>query len=81
MNDLIVRFLQSTGIDPVYFITGILDIVSIFLWTTLKKPISDLQRSLVKAIILVAIVLTVAGLCKLFGFFTDWKQLEPRWSS
>ena len=80
MNDLVIRFLQSSGIDPVYFITCIVDAVSIFLWTRLKRQLSVLQRSLYDAIILVAIVLTAVALCKFFGLINDWKELKSFWS-
>jgi hypothetical protein len=81
MQDLINRFLVSSHIDPVYFITCIVDAISIFLWTRLKGHLTDLQRSLYRATIFVAIVLTAGALCKYFGFITDWKELESIWSS
>lgn len=80
MKDLIFRFLQSTRVDPVYFITCILDVISIFLWGRLKRPLSNTQRSLYKAIILVAVALTAAALCKYFGLIKDWKEFESIWS-
>jgi hypothetical protein len=81
MQDLIFRFLKSSGVDPVYFITCIVDVIAIFLWVRLKRGLSDLQRSLYRAIILVAIVLTAGALCKFFGLIMDWKELESIWSS
>jgi len=81
MRDLLVRFLQSTGIDPFYFVTCIVDAVSIVLWRRLKAPLSDSQRSIYRAIILVAFVLTAIAFCKFFGLIKDWKEIEPNWSS
>lgn len=81
MRDLIVRFLESSHIDPVYFITGIVDIISIFLWGRLKGGLSNLQRSLYKAIIFVAMVLTAGALCKFFGLINDWKELKSIWGA
>ena len=81
MQDLINRFLQSSHVDPIYFITCIADIVSVFLSTRLKRNLSVWQRSLYDAIIVVAIVLTAAVLCKYFGVIQDWKELKSIWSS
>ena len=81
MQYLINRFLESSRIDPVYLITCIVDVISIFLWRRLKGGLSDLQRSLYRAIIFVAIVLTAAALCKFFGLIKNWKELESIWSS
>lgn len=81
MQDLISRFLASSRIDPVYFVTCIVDVISIFLWTRLKGALPDSQRSLYRAIILVAIVLTAGALCKFFGLIKDWKELESVWRS
>lgn len=81
MEDLLVRFLHSSGIDPVYFVTGIVDLISIFLWTRLKLHLSDVQRSMYKATIIVAILLTAGVLCKYFGFVTNWKDVESFWNS
>ena len=81
MQDLIFRFLKSSGIDPVYFITGIIDVISLSLWRSLKRDLSDSQRALYKAVILVAIVLTAYALCKFFGLLINWKELESVWSS
>jgi predicted MFS family arabinose efflux permease len=79
MQEIISRFLQSSHIDPVYFVTGIADIVALFLWGKLKKGLSNTQRALYKAIILVAIILTAAVLCKVFGVINDWKELKSIW--
>jgi hypothetical protein len=81
MQDLINRFLVSSHIDPIYFITGIVDVISIFLWRGLKGGLPDWQRALYKAMIFVAFVLTAGALCKFFGLITDWKELESIWSS
>jgi hypothetical protein len=81
MQDLIFRFLQSSRIDPVYFVTCIVDVISVFLWRRLKGDLPDLQRSLYRAMIFVAIVLTAGALCKYFGLIKDWKELESIWSS
>ncbi|HEY6953544.1 MAG TPA: hypothetical protein VI758_14145 [Bacteroidota bacterium] len=81
MRDLLGRFLQSSGIDPVYFVTCIVDVISLFLWRKLKEPLTESQRALFKAVILVALVMTVYVLCKFFGVINDWRDLEPNWSS
>jgi hypothetical protein len=81
MSDLIFRFLQSSRVDPVYFITCIVDVISVFLWRRLKRGLPVLQKSLYRAIILVAIVLTAGVLCKFFGLIKDWKEFESIWSS
>ena len=80
MKDLINRFLESSHVDPVYFITCIVDVVAILLWGKLKGGLSELQRSLYKAIIFVAIVLTAATLSKYFGVIKNWKELKSIWS-
>jgi len=79
MRDLIVRFLQSSHVDPVYFFTCVVDVVSIFLWRKLSGPLTDFQRSMFKAVIVVAFVLTAGVLCKVFGLIKDWKELESVW--
>ena len=81
MEDLIFRFLQSSHIDPLYFVTCIADIVAFFLWGRIKRVTSNTQRALYRAIILVAIVLTAGVLSRYFGLITDWKELESLWSS
>jgi hypothetical protein len=81
MQDLINRFLESSRIDPLYFVTCIVDVIAIFLWGRLKGGLSDLQRSLYKAVIFVAMVLTVGALCKFFGLIKDWRELRSIWSS
>jgi hypothetical protein len=80
MKYLIARFLESSHIDPVYLVIGIVDIISIFLWKRLQGGIPDWQRSLFRAVILVAILLTLGALCKYFGFIKDWKELKPNWT-
>jgi len=80
MQYLITRFLESSHIDPVYLITGIVDVISFFLWRKLKRGLPDWQRSLFKAVIFVAIVLTAGALCKYFGLIKDWKELKPNWN-
>jgi len=79
MQYLITRFLESSHIDPVYLVTGIVDVLSIFLWWRLKGGLPDWKRSLYKAVIFVAILLTAAALSKYFGFISDWKELKPTW--
>ncbi len=81
MRDLVVRFLEYSHTDPVYFATCLIDVVSIFLWTKLKRPLSSFQRALYTAVIVVAFVLTAGVLCKYFGLFNDWKDLQSLWSS
>ncbi len=81
MQYLITRFLQNSHIDPVYFVTCIIDIVSYFLWGRLRKGLTTTERSLYKAIIFVAFVLTVASLSKVLGFFQEWKELKDIWKS
>ena len=81
MKDLVFRFLQSSGIEPIYLVTGILDIISLSLWRALKKDLSDSQRALYKSVILVATALTAYAFCKFFGLLGDWKELESVWSS
>jgi hypothetical protein len=80
MQYLITHFLESSHIDPVYFITGIVDVISVFLWRRLKRGLPDWQRSLYRAVIFVAIVLTAYALSKYFGLIKDWKELLPNWS-
>ena len=80
MENLIARFLESSHIDPVYFVTCIVDIIALILWRRLKRGLSVLERSLYTAIILVAIVLTAGALCRLFGIIKDWKEFESIWS-
>jgi hypothetical protein len=41
----------------------------------------NFQRSLYKAIIVVAMLLTAGTVCKLFGIIKDWKELESLWNS
>jgi hypothetical protein len=81
MENLISRFLASSHIDPLYFVTCIVDVVSIYLWTRLKEALPDSERSLYKAVIIVAIVLTAGALCKFFGVVKDWRELESIWRS
>jgi hypothetical protein len=71
MQDLIFRFLKNSGIDPIYFITGILDVIAVFLWGRLKANLSNWQRAFYKAIILVAIALTAGAVCKFYGLITE----------
>ncbi|MBI3004804.1 MAG: hypothetical protein HYY49_05245 [Ignavibacteriales bacterium] len=80
MKQLIARFLESSHVDPVYLIIGIVDLMSVFLWRRLRGGIPEWQRALFKAVIIVAIVLTAAALCKHFGLINDWKDLRPNWS-
>ncbi len=75
MEEIVSRFLQASHIDPVFFITGIADILAYFLWKGLNKGLSNTQRALYKAIIFVAFALTSACLGKYFGFIKDWKEL------
>ncbi len=79
MNYLITRFLESSHINPVYFITGIVDVLSVFLWWRLRGGLPDWKRSLYRAVIFVAIVLTAYALSKYFGLIKDWKELVPNW--
>lgn len=81
MDHIISRFLASSHIDPVVFITCVVDVVSIFLWRGLKGTMPETQRSLYKAVIIVAIVLTAGTLCKYFGVIKDWRELESIWKS
>ncbi len=78
MKDIIVQFLQDSQIDPVYFITGILDIAAYILWGKLKGGLTNAQRALYKAVIVVAILLTAASLTKYFGYIKDWNELLSR---
>ena len=80
MQYLITRFLESSHIDPVFLITGIVDVISVYLWRKLKGGLPDWQRSLFRAVIFVAIVLTAGALCKYFGLIKDWKELKPNWN-
>lgn len=80
MKHLIGRFLEAWHIDPVYFVIGMVDVFSVFLWMRLKGGLPEWQRSLFRAVILVAILLTAAALCKYFGLIKDWKDLKPGWS-
>ncbi len=80
MKYLIARFLEASHVDPVYLIIGIVDVMSVFLWRRLKGGLPEWQRSLSKAVIIVAIVLTAAALYKHFGLINDWKELRPDWS-
>ena len=79
MQYLITRFLESSGIDPVFFITGMVDVLSVFLWRRLKGGLPDWKRSLYRAVIFVAILLTAAALSKYFGLINEWKELKPHW--
>ena len=79
MKDLISRLLQSSHIDPVYFVTAVLDITAYFLWRGLKRGTPPMQSALYKAVILLAILLTAGTLARLFGLITDWKELESIW--
>lgn len=81
MENFISRFLASSHIDPFIFMTCIVDVVSIFLWRGLKETMPETQRSLYKAVIIVAIVLTAGALCKYFGLIKDWRELESIWRS
>lgn len=80
MENLLSRFLELQHIEPVYFITCMVDIVAIVLWSSLKKGLSILQRSLYQAVILVAFLLTAGVLCRIFGLIHDWKDLEALWN-
>ena len=80
MQYLITRFLESSHIDPVFLITGIVDVISVYLWRKLKGGLPDWQRSLFRAVIFVAIVLTAGALCKYFSLIKDWKELKPNWN-
>ena len=79
MKDLISRLLQSSHIDPVYFVTCVLDVAALFLWKGLKRGTPPVQSALYKAVILLAILLTAGTLSKLFGLITEWKELESLW--
>jgi hypothetical protein len=79
MQYIIARFLESSHIDPVYFVTLIVDVVAVFLWFRLKRHLPTIQRSLHTAIIIVAIVLTAGVLFKYFGVIKDWKELRSLW--
>jgi hypothetical protein len=79
MHELITRFLESSRIDPIYFFTWIVDVLAVFLWSRLKGSLSEWRRSLYKAVIVVAIVLTAGALCKFFGLINDWKELKSIW--
>ncbi len=81
MRDLITRFLISSGIDPVYFVTLLVDIVAIVFAGKLKRGLTVTQRSFYKAIILVAVLLTAGVLAKIFGFITSWKDLKSLWTT
>ena len=81
MGNLISRFLASSHLDPIYFVTCIVDLVSIFLWRRLKEALPDTEKALYKAVIIVAIVLTAGALCKFFGLINDWSELESLWRS
>jgi hypothetical protein len=81
MVNLISRFLASTHLDPFYFTTCIVDVISFFFWRRLKDTLPDSEKALYKAIIIVAIVLTAGALCKFFGLINDWKELESIWRS
>jgi hypothetical protein len=76
MKDLIVRFLQASRIDPVYFVTCVVDVIAIFLWRGLRRGTTATKSALYKAVILVAIVLTAASLSRFFGLIKHWKELE-----
>ncbi len=76
MQELITRFLQSSHADPVYFVTGVVDLFSLILWGQLRKGLSNTQRALYRAIIVVAFLLTVACLSKYLGFIQEWKDLR-----
>jgi hypothetical protein len=79
MENILSRFLESSHIEPIYFITCMVDVLSILLWKKLKGGMPDWQRALYKAIILVAVVLTAAVTCRYFGFIKDWKELKSFW--
>lgn len=81
MKDILVRFLQSSHIDPVFFVTFVLDVAAYYLSKKLKKGISDLQRALYWAVILVAMAFTFASFAKVFGIIKDWNELRPIWQA
>ena len=81
MEEIIRRFLESSHTDPVYFVTCLVDVIAVFLWGKLKEGMPEYMRSLYKAIIFVAVVLTAGVLCKYFGVINDWKELRTIWSS
>ncbi len=81
MRDLITRWILLSGIDPVYFITGIVDILALYLLGRLKKGLTVHQRALYKAVIVVAILLTAGVLSKVFGLITEWKDLKTLWDT
>jgi len=79
MKDLITRFLVASRVDLFFFMTGIVDVFAVFLWSRLKGGLPEWKRSLYKAVIFVAMVLTAVALCKYFGLIKDWKELKPNW--
>ncbi len=81
MRDIIIDFLQASHIDPLYLVTGVLDIVSIYLWTRLGLALSNSQRALYKAIIVVSFMLSAGVLCKYFGVIREWRDLLTVWNS
>lgn len=81
MRDLIERFLQDSGIDPVYFITCIVDVLALYLVTRLKLGLTTTQRSMYLAVIIVAVLLSAGVLCKVFGIIADWRELKSLWNS
>jgi len=81
MEDLVNRFLQIQHIDPVYFVTTLIDVAAIYVWGKLKGGLSVTLRSLYNAIIVVAFVMTAAVVCKVFGVIDDWRELKTIWTS
>jgi hypothetical protein len=81
MQYIIARFLEDSHIDPIYLVTAIVDIVSVFLWLRLKNDLTVLRRSLYTSMIVVAMIMTAGVLCKVFGYITDWKDLMSFWTS
>ena len=81
MEDIVSRFLQLSHTDPVYFITIVVDVLAIFLWGRLKRGLTDSERGLYRAVILVAMALSAATLSKFFGLINDWKELRSIMSS
>ena len=76
MRDLIERFLQDSGIDPVYFVTGIVDALALYLATRLKLGLTVTQRSLHISVIIVAILMSAGVIGKAFGLITNWHDLQ-----
>lgn len=79
MKDLIVRLLESSRIDPIYFVTCLLDLYALFLWRGLRRGTTATRSALYKAVIVVAIALTAVSLSRFFGLIKSWKELEFFW--